>query len=164
MRPPLLAAPTFPEEWRYTIPDGPLPDGIASANTRNPPTRRRQAALGPRIAAIAADIIDVTGDDVPDRLFPQYADASHVLADYGGINFASDVLMGRAFSQVAYSELAVGNVVNAFGLRDKNLVSLGNLLDPVAQYIIVNKSEDGSSDAIRGYVSCTAVAHLHPKF
>ena len=35
---------------------------------------------------------------------------------------------------------------------------------PTAQYVIVHKSEDGSSDAVRGYTSCQAVALLHPQF
>jgi hypothetical protein len=38
------------------------------------------------------------------------------------------------------------------------------LREPTAQYIIVHKSDDGSSDAVRGYASCHAVTLLHPKF
>ena len=87
-----------------------------------------------------------------------------MLIDYADVDFSSDTLMGRAFSPIAYADLTVGNVVNSFGLpNNDDPLSLANLLDPVAQYIIVNKAEDGSTDAVRGYTSCPAVAHFHPK-
>ena len=56
------AYPKVPQEWRYTI----RIRGISSGATRSLPTRRRPTA-GPRFAP-AVDIIDITGDDVPDRL------------------------------------------------------------------------------------------------
>ena len=148
------------------------------AISRGTPATRRRSAVG-RNFVPAEDIIDVTGDDdvlddlplgMPaaayhDQFFPQYVDASHVLTDYADVDFSSDALMGRAFSPIAYADLTVGNVVNSFGLRNNtDPLSLANLLDPVAQYIIVNKAEDGSTDAVRGYTSCPAVAHFHPKF
>jgi hypothetical protein len=43
------------------------------------PTRRRSTA-GPIFAPVT-EIIDITGDDTPDRLFPQYVDASQVLSN-----------------------------------------------------------------------------------
>ena len=43
-------------------------------------------------------------------------------------------------------------------------MSLESLREPTAQYIIAHKSDDGSSDAVRGYASCHTVALLHPKF
>ena len=72
--------------------------------------------------------------------------------------------MGRAFTHVAYADLAVGNVVNnsfnagIFGTTHP--ISLEGLREPTAQYIIVLKSDDVSSDAVRGYASCHAVALL----
>ena len=75
--------------------------------------------------------------------------------------------MGRAFTHVACADLAVGNVVNSFngGISGTtHPISLECLREPTAQYIIVHKSDDGSSDAVRGYTSCHAVTLLHPKF
>ena len=166
VRPPFLAASNVQQEWRYTIPDEAKPDGSASETSRGPPTRRKVATTRPHFPA--ADIIDVTGDDVPDQIFPQYADADQVLESYGGVDFASShSLMGRAFTHVAYEDLAVGNVVNSFNagvFGATHPLSLENLRAPTAQYIIVHKSDDGSSDAVRGYASCHATMLLHPKF
>ena len=75
--------------------------------------------------------------------------------------------MGRGFTHVAYEDLAVGNVVNSFNtgyFGTTHPMSLESLREPTAQYIIVHKSDDGSSDAVRGYTSCHVVALLHPKF
>ena len=151
VRPPFLAAPDFQQEWRrYTIPEEVKPDCIASGATRDLPIRR---TARPSFAP-AADIIDVTGDDVPDPIFPQYMDADQVLETYGGIDFASsNSLMGRAFTHVAYENLAVGNVVNSFNagiFGTTHPLSLESLRKPTAQYIIINKSDNNSSDAVRG--------------
>ena len=92
-------------------------------------------------------------------------DADQVLETYSGIDFASsNSLMGRAFTHVACEDLAVGNVVNSFNagiFGTTHPISLEGLREPTAQYIIVHKSDDGSSDAVRGYASCHAVALLH---
>ena len=92
-------------------------------------------------------------------------DADQVLETYSGIDFASsNSLMGRAFKHVACEDLAVGNVVNSFNagiFGAAHPISLESLREPTAQYIIVHKSDDGSSDAVRGYASCHAVALLH---
>ena len=88
VRPPFLAAPDFQQEWRYTIPEEVKPDCSVSGTSRDPPIRRRTATARPSFTP-AADIIDVTGDDIPDRIFPQYIDANQVLETYSGINFAS---------------------------------------------------------------------------
>ena len=167
VRPPFLAASDVQQEWRYTIPDEAKPDCSASGASRGPPIRRKAATTRPSFSP-AADIIDVTGDDVPDQIFPQYADADQVLESYGGVDFASShSLMGRAFTHVAYEDLAVGNVVNSFNagvFGTTYPLSLEKLRVPTAQYIIVHKSDDGSSDAVRGYASCHAAMLLHPKF
>ena len=168
VRPPFLAASDFQQEWRYTITDEIKPDCIASGASRGLPIRRRTTTARPSFSP-AADIIDVTGDDVPDRIFPQYMDADQVLESCGGIDFASShSLMGRAFTHVVlYEDLAVGNMVISFNAGDfvtTYPISLENLREPTAQYIIFYKSDDGSSDAVRGYASCHAVALLHPKF
>ena len=105
---------------------------------------------------------------MPDRIFPQYTDADQVLESYGGIDFVSShSLMGRAFTHVAYEDLAVGNVVNSFnagvfGTTYPYPISLENRL--TAQYIIIHKSDDGSSDVVRGYASCHVMTLLDPKF
>ena len=75
--------------------------------------------------------------------------------------------MGRAFTHIAYADLAVGNVINSLNagiFGTTHSISLECLREPTAQYIIVHKSDDGLSDAVRGYASCHAVALLHPKF
>jgi hypothetical protein len=115
VRPPFLAASDIQQEWRYTIPDEIKPDCIASRASRGLPIRRRTTTARPSFSP-AADIIDVTGDDVPDRILPQYMDADQVLESYGGIDFVSAFhsLKGRAFTHVACEDLAVGNVVNSF--------------------------------------------------
>jgi hypothetical protein len=72
-----------------------------------------------------------------------------------------------AFTHIAYADLAVGNVVNSFNAGNfgtTHPISLECLREPTAQYIIVRKSDDGSSDAVRGYASCHAVTLLHPNF
>ena len=74
--PPFLAASDFQQEWRYTIPDEIKPDCIVSA--RGLPIWRRTTTARPSFSP-AADIIDVIGDYVPDRIFPQYMDADQVL-------------------------------------------------------------------------------------
>jgi len=74
IRPPFLAAHDFQQEWRYTIPEDFKPDCIASETSRDPPIRRRSTTARPSFVP-AVDIIDVTGDDAPDRIFPQYMDA-----------------------------------------------------------------------------------------
>ena len=79
VRPPsCLAAPDFQHEWRYTIPEEVKPDCIASGASRGLPIRRRPTTARSSFAPAAA-IIDVTGDDVPERTFPQYMDADQVL-------------------------------------------------------------------------------------
>jgi hypothetical protein len=136
VRPPFLAASDFQQEWRYTIPGEVKPDCSLSGTSRDPPIRRRTATVRPSFTP-AADIIDVTGDDIPDRIFPQYIDADEVLETYSGINFASsNSLMGRAFTHVAYADLAVGNVVNSFNagiFGTTHLISLECLREPTAQ-------------------------------
>ena len=76
-------------------------------------------------------------------------DADQVLETYSGIDFASsNSLMGRAFTHVACEDLAVGNVVNSFNagiFGAAHPISLESLRVPTAQYIIVHKSDDGSS-------------------
>ena len=69
VRPPFLAASDVQQEWRYTIPDEAKPDCSASGASRGPPIRRKAATTRPSFSP-AADIIDVTGDDVPDQIFP----------------------------------------------------------------------------------------------
>ena len=168
VRPPFLAAPDFQQEWRYTIREEVKPDCSVSGTSRDLPIRRRAATARPSFTP-AADIIDVTGDDIPDRIFPQYIDADQVLTTYSGIDFAfSNSLMDRAFiTHVAYADLAVGNVVNSFNAGNfgtTHPISLECLRELTAQYIIVHKSDDGSSDAVRGYASCHAATLLHQKF
>ena len=121
VRPPFLAASDFHQEWRYTIPDEIKPDCIASGASRGLPIRRRTTTARPSFSPVA-DIIDVTGDDVPDRIFPQYMDADQVLESYGRIDFVSShSLMGRAFTHVvAYEDLAVGNMVISFNAFNGN--------------------------------------------
>ena len=152
VRPPFLAAPDFQQEWRYTIPEEVKPDCSVSGTSRDLPIRRRAATARPSFTP-AADIIDVTGDDIPDRIFPQYIDADQVLTTYSGIDFAfSNSLMGRAFTHVAYADLAVGNVVNSFDARNfgaTHPISLECLREPTAQYIIVHKSDDGCGPRLR---------------
>ncbi len=169
VRPPFLAAPDFQQDGviqslqklsRTALYPGPLAISLFGV--------RRAATARPRFFTPAADIIDVTGDDIPDRNFPQYIDADQVLETYSGIDFASsNSLMGRDFTHVAYADLAVGNVVNSFNsgiFKTTHPISLEGLREPTAQYIIVHKSDDGSSDAVRGYASCHAVLLLHPRF
>ena len=95
-------------------------------------------------------------------------DADQVLELYDGVDFASaGPLLGRAFSHASYDELAVGNVINSFKTAtfgNTHPMSLEGLREPTAQYVIVHKSEDGSSDAVRGYTSGHAVAFLHQQF
>ena len=143
LRPPFLTASDFQQEWRYTIPNEVKRDCSVSGTSRDPPIRRRMATARP-IFTPAADIINITGDDIPDRIFPQYIDADQVLESYSGIDFASsNSLIGRAFTHVAYADLAVGNVVNSFNagiFGTTHPISLEGLREPTAQYIIVHKS------------------------
>ena len=72
--PPYLAAPDFQQEWRYAIPEEIKPDCIASGASRGLPFRCRPTTARSTFAPAAADISDVTGDDVvPDRIFLQYS-------------------------------------------------------------------------------------------
>jgi hypothetical protein len=88
LRPPFLTASDFQQEWRYIILEEVKLDCSVFGTSRDLPIRRRTATARPSFTP-AADIIDVTGDDIPDRIFPQYIDANQVLETYSGIDFAS---------------------------------------------------------------------------
>ena len=62
-------------------------------------------------------------------------DADQVLETYSGIDFASsNSLMGRAFTHIAYVDLAVGNVINSFNagiFGTTHPISLESLREPL---------------------------------
>ena len=93
---------------------------------------------------------------LPGLQFPLYVDASRVVSSYQDTDLTTNPLFGRAYAHCDYEDLEVGNVVVVF---NNALMPV----EPIALYFVVHKLDDGSSDAIRGFVSCPAVATTHPK-
>ena len=180
MRPPNSFPEPSIEEWRYTIPLAPaVPTArVATESASNAapprvvPIHRAPAVAAPPVAA--PPLMPIPGL-VPGALFEPLFPPADPEPVFGAITLGTDfvpeylplvlpspVLAARFLSRVSIQDLSVGLAVLVLGFA-AGIVSAETLQAPVAAYLVVNKSPDGSTDAVLAYPSNTAGLHNFPK-
>jgi hypothetical protein len=181
MRPPNSFSEPSIEEWRYTIPLAPAVSAArvatesavnAAAPPRVVPIHRAPVASAPPVAA--PPLMPMPGV-VPEALFEPLFPPADPEPVFGAITLGTDfvpeylplvlpspVLAARFLSRVSIQDLSIGLAVLVLGFA-AGIVSAETLQAPVAAYLVVNKSPDGSTDAVLAYPSNTAGLHNFPK-
>jgi hypothetical protein len=114
----------------------------------------------------------LTPGPMPNPLFP-LADPEHVFGaitlgndfvpEYLSLVLPSNVLAARFLARVSIHDLSIGLVVLVLGFA-AGIASAATLQAPVAAHLVVNKSPDGSTDAVLAYPSNGAGSHNLPTF
>ena len=169
------------EEWRFTIPLAPTvpPAQVATESASNavPPRVVPVVTRAPVVASapVAAPPLTLIPGLVPgallEPLFP-LADPEPVFGaitlgtdfvlEYSPLVLPSPVLAARFLARVSIQDQSIGLAVLVLGFA-AGIVSAATLKAPVAAYLVVNKSPDGSTDAVLAYPSNTAGLHNFPK-
>ena len=160
MRPPSSFSGPPIEEWRYTIPLAPAVPPARAATSSAP------NAVPPRVAPVNRAL-----EPMPEPLFP----LAHSEPVFGAITLGNDfvpehlslvlpsnVLAARFLARISIHDLSIGLAVLVLGFA-AGIVSAATLQAPVAAYLVVNKSPDGSTDAVLVYPSNAAGSHNLPK-
>ena len=181
MRPPNSFSEPSIEEWRYTIPLAPAVPAArvatessvnAAAPPRVAPIHRAPVVAAPPVAA--PPLMPIPGL-VPGALFEPLFLPADMEPVFGAITLGTDfvpeylplvlpssVLAARFLSRVSIQDLSISLAVLVLGFA-AGIVSAATLQAPVAAYLVVNKSPDGSTDAVLAYLSNAVVLHNFPK-
>ena len=160
MRPPSSFSGPPIEEWRYTIPVAPAvpPARAATSSASN--------AVPPRVAPV-----NRAPEPMPELLFPlpdpepvfgAITLGNDFVPEYLALVLPSNVLVARFLARISIHDLSIGLAVLVLGFAAGN-VSAATLQAPVAAYLVVNKSPDGSTDAVLAYPSNAVGTHNLPK-
>jgi hypothetical protein len=108
---------------------------------------------------------------MPNPLFP-LADPEHVFGaitlgndfvpEYLSLVLPSNAQTARFLARISIHDLSIGLAVLVLGFA-VGIASTATLQAPVAAYLVVNKSPDGSTDAVLVYPSNAAGSHNLPK-
>ena len=168
------AIPPRVTETRYTIPEnmppphtpGATPSAAADATAVDVEVENAAAApAGPAVApippvpappAVAVDVADRDAD------FSAPMDAASVIPNHEADFLLPAPLGGRLFSSVPSAQLDIGMTVVVFGFAAPG-ASADTAVGIAAAYLVVNKMQDGSCDAVRAFVLNANMAAIHPK-